>query len=119
MSNKSDKLVSLNAVINIAMQYCPDDDGSCSKADVDLREMLDELENLSSIEQPMRADVYLWQRERMCHSFDKAIYDPRIDQCEDCPLIDCCSKRGCLEGAEAVDIVDVWAREHPEEGSEK
>lgn len=30
--------------LEIAMQYCPDDDGSCSKAGADLREMLDEIE---------------------------------------------------------------------------
>lgn len=35
-------------VLDIAMQYCPDDDGSCSKADVDPREMLDEIEALPS-----------------------------------------------------------------------
>lgn len=31
--------------IRIAMAYIPDDDGSCSKADRDPREMLDEIEN--------------------------------------------------------------------------
>ena len=30
------------------MQYCPDDDGSCSKADRDIRELLDDLENMPS-----------------------------------------------------------------------
>ena len=30
------------------MQYCPDDDGICSKADDDIRNLLDELEALSS-----------------------------------------------------------------------
>lgn len=76
------------------------------------------LDAISPVEQPMRADVYLWQRERMCHSFDKATYDPSIDECEACPLIDCCSKRGRLEGAEAVDIIEKWAREHPERSEE-
>lgn len=38
--------VSRGDVLDIAFQYCPDDDGSCSKADVDLREMLDEIEAL-------------------------------------------------------------------------
>lgn len=28
--------------------YCPDDDGSCNKADRDIRELLDDLENLPS-----------------------------------------------------------------------
>ena len=34
------------AAIDIAMQYCPDDDGSCSKGDRDIRELLDDLEDL-------------------------------------------------------------------------
>lgn len=42
----SDDLISRQAAIDVAMQYCPDDDGSCSKAGVDIREMLDELESL-------------------------------------------------------------------------
>ena len=40
-------LVYLKDVLNIAMQYCPDDDGSCSEPHTDLRKMLDEIENLS------------------------------------------------------------------------
>ena len=35
--------VSLQAVLDIVMQYCPDDDGSCTKADRDMREVLDEI----------------------------------------------------------------------------
>ena len=38
--------ISRKEIIDIALQYCTDDDGSCSKADVDLREMLDEIEAL-------------------------------------------------------------------------
>ena len=34
--------------IELAMQYCPDDDGTCSKADEDIRNLLDELEGLPS-----------------------------------------------------------------------
>ena len=52
-----DKYVSLQAVLDIASQYCPDDDGSCSKADVDLREMLDEIEALPATDvQPIDKD---------------------------------------------------------------
>lgn len=48
-------LISMAKAVEIAMKYCPDDDGSCSKADVDIREMLDELENLPVIyAEPMR-----------------------------------------------------------------
>ena len=38
--------ISRGDVLDIVSQYCPDDDGSCSKADVDPREMLDEIEAL-------------------------------------------------------------------------
>ena len=41
-----DEYISRGDVLDIAMQYCPDDDGSCSKADADPREMLDEIEAL-------------------------------------------------------------------------
>ena len=42
-------------ILDIASQYCPDDDGSCSKADVDLREMLDEIEALPAADvQPVK-----------------------------------------------------------------
>jgi hypothetical protein len=40
--------ISREAAIELATQYCPDDDGSCSKADRDIRELLDDLENLPS-----------------------------------------------------------------------
>lgn len=41
-----DEYISRGDVLDIVSQYCPDDDGSCSKADVDPREMLDEIEAL-------------------------------------------------------------------------
>lgn len=47
--------ISREDVLDIASQYCPDDDGSCSKADVDPREMLDEIEALPSADvQPVK-----------------------------------------------------------------
>lgn len=41
-----DVYVSLEATVEKATEYCTDDDGSCSKAHTDLRELLDDLENL-------------------------------------------------------------------------
>lgn len=106
-----DKLVSLEAVKRtLEKSYY---------GEATLGELLEDIDNITAASRPMSADEYLWQRERMCHSFDKATYDPRIDACEDCPLIDCCSKRGRLEGAEAVDIVEAWAKANPEERSEE
>lgn len=50
-----DEYVSRGDVLDIVSQYCPDDDGSCSKADVDPREMLDEIEALPSADvQPVK-----------------------------------------------------------------
>lgn len=44
------KYVNLQDVLEMVMQYCPDDDGSCSKAENDLRDLLDDIENLQTIE---------------------------------------------------------------------
>ena len=41
--------IDADAVIDLVMQYCPDDDGVCSKAGADLRELLDEIESLPTI----------------------------------------------------------------------
>lgn len=49
-----DEYVRLTDVLNICFAYCPDDDGSCSKAGTDLREMLDEIEALDTIDIPKR-----------------------------------------------------------------
>lgn len=40
------ELINLKDVLTICFAYCPDDDGCCSKAGHDLREMLDEIEEL-------------------------------------------------------------------------
>lgn len=44
------ELINRQAALDIAMSYCPDDDGSCSKVGHDLREMLDEIEALPKID---------------------------------------------------------------------
>lgn len=43
-------LISRNDVLEIIMQYCADDDGSCAKPNADLREMLDEVENIPAVD---------------------------------------------------------------------
>lgn len=43
------RLGDLDAAVELAMQYCPDDDGSCPEAGSDLRELLDEIESLPTI----------------------------------------------------------------------
>ena len=64
-----DDTISRQAAIELAMQYCPDDDGSCSKADRDIRELLDDLENLPSA-QPDYQDVLGWLLAYHTMSFD-------------------------------------------------
>jgi hypothetical protein len=50
-----DDYISREDILDIVSQYCADDDGSCSKADVDLREMLDEIEALPTTDvQPVK-----------------------------------------------------------------
>lgn len=59
-----DEYISREEVLNIAIQYCSDDDGSCSKADVDLREMLDEIEALPAADvQPVKHGR--WREKRI------------------------------------------------------
>ena len=50
--------VSRKQAIEVAMQYCPDDDGTCSKSDRDIRELLDDLENLPP-SQPQRTGRWI------------------------------------------------------------
>ena len=52
------ELIDRQQVIDLAMQYCPDDDGSVLR-DVDIRELLDDIENLPSA-QPEEAIPVLW-----------------------------------------------------------
>lgn len=40
------ELIDRQAALEIAMGYCPDDDGCCSKTGHDIREMLDEIDAL-------------------------------------------------------------------------
>ena len=40
-----DDFISRAEAVALAMEYCPDDDGVCSKAGHDLRELLDDLES--------------------------------------------------------------------------
>ena len=44
----NDDLISRQAAIDVILPYCPDDDGTCSKSGDDLRNLLDDIENLPS-----------------------------------------------------------------------
>ena len=83
--NRMDDLISRQAAIELAMQYCPDDDGTCSKADEDMRNLLDELEDLPSAQ----LDTY-WKEQ--CQSYEQTINklieslstQPEIIHCKEC-----------------------------------
>ena len=56
----NDDLISRNDVLEIIMQYCADDDGSCEKPNADLREMLDEVENIPAVDaEPARYGTWI------------------------------------------------------------
>ena len=57
-------LVQISKVLEIIASYCPDDDGTCSKADRDLREMLDEIENMDEVDavQVVRCEYCIFSR---------------------------------------------------------
>ena len=48
--------------IELAMQYCPDDDGTCSKADEDMRNLLDELEALPTAQPQQKTGRWISER---------------------------------------------------------
>lgn len=45
-------LIKRSDALEVAYRYCPDDDGSCSYADRDLQEMLDDIEDIPSADRP-------------------------------------------------------------------
>lgn len=51
--------ISRAAAVNLAMCYCPNDDGTCDKGGKDLRDLLDDLENLPPAQQWIPVTVKL------------------------------------------------------------
>ena len=59
-------LISRQAAVELAMKYCPDDDGSV-QCDGDIRELLDELENLPSAQpEIIRCKDCKWKNRHNC-----------------------------------------------------
>ena len=57
-----DDCISRKLAVELAMQYCPDDDGSCPKAGEDLRGLLDDLENAPAVDvAPVRHGRMVWK----------------------------------------------------------
>ena len=103
----SDKLVSYEAVINIASDMV----FSCHDEREEFEKRLNEL---SVVPQPMTAAEYIKQQFRMCMAQSDGV------KCEGCPLSpsvtgEYCDTYEVLHPEEAVAIVEKWAREHPDE----
>lgn len=78
------EMIDKQSVLEIAMSYCPDDDGCCSKAGRDIREMLDEIEALSTIEaEPVRRGRWIFVGEETMH--DGWTY--RKYKCSECDFL--------------------------------
>jgi len=71
-------LISRQAAVEVAMQYCPDDDGSCSKADRDIRELLDDLENLPP-SPTVTADTDTISRQDAIEHLKKRLYESALN----------------------------------------
>ena len=70
--------ISRQAALDIAYKYCPDDDGVCSKAGCDPREMLDEIEALPPAQPEQRwipcgKCIHADGKHRWCKVLDRTI----------------------------------------------
>jgi hypothetical protein len=58
--------ISQSVAVALAMEYCPDDDGVCSKSGHDLRELLDDLENAPPADvRPVVRGHWVWNPNGM------------------------------------------------------
>ena len=74
--------ISRQAVLDIALKYCPDDDGTCSEAGSDLRNMLDEIEALP----PAEPKKMHWKTKMSIRHINGAVcYIPKW-HCPNCDL---------------------------------
>jgi hypothetical protein len=78
--------ISRAEAVALAMQYCPDDDGTCPKAGHDLRELLDDLENAPPAD--VRPMVYArWidlDDHLMCSGCGASHNEPNKNFCPNC-----------------------------------
>lgn len=85
----NDDLISRNDVLEIIMQYCADDDGSCEKPNADLREMLDEVENIPAVDaEPVRYGRWIRQDDTftryMCSECESKNHAGHENYCHNC-----------------------------------
>lgn len=79
-------------ILDIVSQYCTDDDGSCSKAGVDLKEMLDEIEALPAADvQPVKRGKWVNGKCTICEKSLEDLFtgdfyydDNEINFCPNC-----------------------------------
>ena len=80
------ELIDRQATLEIVISYCPDDDGCCSKAGHDLREMLGEIEALPVTEaEPMRYGRWIQRRNLKYYCSNCGREEKHIFQKNYCP----------------------------------
>ena len=72
-------LIKRSDALEVVYRYCPDDDGSCSCADRDLREMLDDIEDIPSADRPQgeclkEAEILLKATRNLLNKQNGSIY---------------------------------------------
>ena len=96
------ELIDRQAALEIAMSYCPDDDGCCSKAGHDIREMLDEIEALPEIEaEPVQYGYWRQKRNFEYYCTNCGREEKHIFQKNCCPR---CGSKMCLRTPTEVQL---------------
>ena len=80
------KYVSLQAVLDIVGQYCPDDDGSCSKADRDIRDLLNEIEEIptADVQPTARKPIKISEDEFLVQGY---LFNEKYYCCPNCDKV--------------------------------
>lgn len=73
-TDKMTDLIKRSDALEVAYRYCPDDDGSCSCADRDLREMLNDMEDIPSADRPQGYWAMRDKCEFRCSNCGKIIF---------------------------------------------
>jgi len=87
----NDDLIKRSDALKVAYRYCPDDDGSCSCADRDLREMLNDMEDIPSADRPQGE----WIRIEWNEHIEGRIVPMRTYKCSTCGEKEVASTRFC------------------------
>lgn len=91
-----DDLIRRQAALDVIFPYCPDDDGTCSKNGDNLRNLLDDIENLP----PAQTDLSEYSDKLWRSAYERGKRDAQtqIIRCKDCKW---------KQGAECVRFAEI------------